>query len=73
MGSISRLPSDMSPHELINQNQDLNCKPQSREATPVVGPDRVKGQQQTGTIPHNKLQKQVQEYCQENRVKRKQE
>ena len=30
-------------------------------------------QQQTGAVTHDSLQRRVQEYCQENRVKRKQE
>ena len=73
MGSIPKPPLDMSSYESAPQSQDVTYRPQSREATPVVGHDRVKCQQQTGTVTHDNLQKQVQEYCQENRVKGKQE
>ena len=32
-----------------------------------------KDQMQTGTVTHDSLQKRVQDYCQESRVRRKQE
>ena len=69
MGSISRLPSNVSPPVLITQIPDR----QSREVTSEERYSRNRGQTQTGAVTHDSLQKRVQDYCWENRVGRKQE
>ena len=74
MGSITRPPPDMSCNELAPQSQDETYRPQSRGATPVIENVRVAmGQQQMNVVTHDTLQRQVQEYCQKNKAKRKQE
>ena len=73
MSSISRLPSDIPPLELATQRQDITQESQSREATSEERYDGNKDQQQIGAVTHDSLQKRVQDYCQENRVRRKQE
>ena len=59
MGSITRPPPDMSSNGLAPQSQDVTYRSQSRRATPVIENARV-------------VMRQVQEYCQENKTRRKQ-
>ena len=74
MGSITRPPPDMSSNELALQSQDETYRPQSTGATPLIENVRVAmGQQQMKVVTHDTLQRQVQEYCQKNKAKRKQE
>ena len=74
MGSITRPPPDMSFNGLAPQSQDETCRPQSRRPTPVIDNARVvMGQQQMEAATHDNLQRQVQEYCQKNKTRRKQE
>ena len=64
----------MSSNELAPQSQDEAYRPQSRGATPVIENARVgMGQQQMEAAACDNLQKQVQEYCQKNKTRRKQE
>ena len=73
MGSITRPPLDMSSNGLAPQSQDETYRPQSRRATSVIQNATVDmGQQQMGAATHDNLQKQVQEYCQKNKTRRKQ-
>ena len=60
MSSISRLTSE--------NLENLRVEAASEERY-----DRNKDQQQTRTVTHDSLQKRVQDFCQENRVRRKQE
>ena len=70
MSSISRLSSDMPPLEDITaQRQDR----WSKESTSEEGYSRNRNQQQAGIVTHDSLQERVQNYCWENRVRRKQE
>ena len=69
MGSISRLPSNVPPPVLITQRPER----WNREATSEERYSRNKDQTQTGAVTHDCLQKRVQDYCWENRVRRKQE
>ena len=69
MGSISRLPSNVPPPVLTTQRPDR----QSREVTSEERYSRNKDQTQTGVVTLDSLQKRVQDYCWENRVRRKQE
>ena len=69
MGSISRLPSDVPPPVETTHRPEKQC----REATSEERYSRNEGQIQTGVITHDSLQKRVQDYCWENRVRRKQE
>ena len=74
MGSITRPPPDMSSNGLAPQSQDETYRPQSRRKTPVIENARVvMGQLQMEAITHDNLQRQVQEYCQKNKTRRKQE
>ena len=64
----------MSSNELAPQSQDESYRPQSKGATPVIENVRVVvGQQQMKAVTHDILQRQVQEHCQKNKAKRKQE
>ena len=70
MSSISGLPSDMPPLE------DIPTQKQGKQSQEVISEEesnRNGNQQQVGTIVHDSLQERVQNYCQENRVRRKQE
>ena len=59
---------------LAPQSLNETYRPQSRGAKPVIENARVDmGQQQMGAAAHDTLQKQVQEYCQKNKTRRKQE
>ena len=69
MGSISRLPSDVPPPVLTTQIPDR----WSREVTSEERYGRNKDLTQTGVVTSDSLQKRGQDYCQENRVRRKQE
>ena len=70
MSSISGLPSDMLHLEDITaQRQDR----QSKETISEEGYSRNRNQQQAGMLTHGSLQERVQNYCWENRVRRKQE
>ena len=73
MSSISRLPSDIPPLELATQRQDITQESWSREVESEERYDRNKDQQQTRMVNYSRLQKRVQDFCQENRVRRKQE
>ena len=73
MSNISRLPSDIPPLELATQRQDITQGSQSREVASEERYDRNRDQQQIGTVTDDSLQKRVQDFCQENRVRRKQE
>ena len=74
MGSITIPPPNVSSNGLAPQNQDETYRPQSRGATPVIENARDDmGQQQMGAATHDDLQKQVQEYCQKNNSRRKEE
>ena len=74
IGSISRPSPEVSFNRLDPQSQDEMYRPQSRGTTPVIENARVgMGQQQMGAVAHNNLQKQVQEHCQKNKTRRKQE
>ena len=74
MSGIPRPPPDVSFNGLASQSQDETYRPQSRGATPVIENARVDmEQQQLGAAYCENLQKQVQEYCQRNKTKRKQE
>ena len=74
MGSIPRPPPDVSSNGLASQSQDETYRPQSGGATPVIENARVDmGQQQMGAATNDDLQKQVQEYYQKNKTRRKQE
>ena len=50
-----------------------NSESQSREAASEERYDRNRDQQQIRAVTHDSLQKRVQDFCQENRVRRKQE
>ena len=70
MSSISGLPSDMPPLE------DIPTQKQSKWSQKVIFEEesnRNRNQQQVGTIVHDSLHKRVQNVCQENRFRRKQE
>ena len=70
MGSISRLPSDMpSLEDELVQRQDK----QRKEAMSEEEYNRNKSQQPVRTVVPDNLQERVQNYCWENKVKRKQE
>ena len=70
MRSISGLPSGMLPLEDITaQIQDR----WNKETTSEEGYSRNRNQQQAGIMAHDSLQERVQNYCWENRVRRKQE
>ena len=74
MGSFTRPPPNMFSNGLALQSQDETYRPQSRGATPVIENVRVvMGQQQMKAVTHDNLQRQVQEYCQKNNTRRKQE
>ena len=74
MGSIPRPPPDVSCNGLAPQCQDETYRHQSRGATPVIENARADmGQQQMGAAACDILQKQVQQYCQKNKTRRKQE
>ena len=64
----------MSSNRSAPQSQDETYRSQSRRATSAVENARVvMGQQPMGTVTHDNLQRQVQEYCQKNKTRRKQE
>ena len=68
MSSISGLPSDMPPLEDIStQRQDK----QSPEVLSEEEYNRNRNQQQTGAMVYDSLEERVQNYCWENRVRRK--
>ena len=70
MSSISGLPSDIPPLEdITTQRQDR----WSKEASSEERYSRNRNQQHTGVVTHDSLQKSIQDFCQENRVRRKQE
>ena len=70
MSSISGLPSDIPLLEdITTQRQDR----WSKETISEEGYSRNRNQQQAGIGTHDSLQQRVQSYCQENRVRRKQE
>ena len=70
MGSISRLPSDMpSLEDELVQRQDK----QRKEAMSEEEYNRSKSQQPVGTVVPDNLWERVQNYCQENKIKKKQE
>ena len=70
MGSISRLPSDMpSLEDELVQRQDK----QRKEAMSEEEYNRNTSQQPVGTVVPDNLQERVQNYCWENKAKRKQE
>ena len=72
MGSIPRPPPDVSSNGIAPQSQDETFRPQSRGATPVIKNARADmEQQQLGAAYCKNLQKQVQEYCQKNKAKKK--
>ena len=74
MGSIPRPLPDVSSNRLVPQSKDETYRPQSRGATPVIENARVDmGQHQMGAAAYDNLQKQVQEYCQKNETRRKQQ
>ena len=74
MGSITSPPPDVSSKGLAPQSQDETYRPQSRGATPLIENARVDmGQQKMQAATHDNLQKQVQEYGQKNKTRRKQE
>ena len=74
MGSIPRPPPDMSSNELTPQSQDETYIPQGKGATPVNENVRVvMGQQQMKAVTHDTLHRQVQEYSQKNKTRRKKE
>ena len=74
MGRITSPPPDVSSNGLEPQSQDETYRPQSRGATSVIENARVDmGQHQMGAVAHDSLQKEVQEYCQKNKTRRKQE
>ena len=70
MSSISRLPSDMPPLE-----DELVQRPdkQSKETMSEEEYSRIRSQQPMGTVVPDSLWERVQNYCWENKVKRKQE
>ena len=70
MGSISILPSDMpSLEDELVQRQDK----QRKKAMSEEEYNRSKSQQPVGIVVPDNLQERVQNYCWENKVKRKQE
>ena len=70
MGSISKLPSNVPPLEdELDQRQDK----QNKEVVSEEEYSRIRSQQLMGTIVHDRLQERVQNYCWENKVRRKQE
>ena len=70
MSSISGLPSDIPPLEdIITQREDK----QSKETISEERYSRNRNQQKAGIVTHDSLQERVQNYCQENKVRRKQE
>ena len=70
MSSIFGLPSDIPPLEDIpTQRQDR----WSRETISEEEYSRNSNQQQVGIVTHDSLQERVQNYCQENRARRKEE
>ena len=70
MGSISRLPSDMpSLEDELVQSQDR----QRKETMSEEEYNRNNSQQPEGTVVPDNLQERVQNYCLENKVKRKHE
>ena len=74
MGSMPRQPPDVFSNGLSPQCQDETYRPQSRGETSIIENARVDiGQQQIGDATHDDLQEQVQQYCQKNKIRRKQE
>ena len=70
MGSLSKLPSDIpSLEEELVQRKDK----QRKETMSEEEYNRNKSQQPLGTVVPDNLQERVQNYCGENKVKRKQE
>ena len=70
MSSISRLPSNMPSLEDV-PTQRLDG--QSKEAISEEEYSRNRTQQQVGIMVHGSLQERIQNYCWENKVRRKQE